>query len=61
MFCSSSLRRRSSRLRALNNVTTALTQHVGLPSAIGLDYHADPPPPLTHDEKHVLDEYSLEK
>ncbi|KAF2222341.1 hypothetical protein BDZ85DRAFT_319623 [Elsinoe ampelina] len=56
-----SLRRRSSRLRALNAVTAALTHHVGLPSALYTDFDASPPPPLTAEEAALLDNHDLEK
>ncbi|TKX22197.1 putative chromatin modification-related protein eaf1 [Elsinoe australis] len=56
-----SLRRRSSRLRALNAVTAALTHHVGLPCALYTDFDAIPPPPLTPQEATLLDNNDLNK
>ena len=58
---SASLRRRSSKLRALNAVTAAVTQHVGLPACLQPDFNHDPPPPLTTDETQLLDDNDLEK
>ncbi|KAF4547776.1 Myb-like DNA-binding domain-containing protein 3 [Elsinoe fawcettii] len=40
---------------------TALTQHVGLPSALYTDFDASPPPPLTAEEAVLLDSNDLDK
>jgi len=56
-----SARRRSTRLRALNNITAAITRHIGLPSTLQQDFNSDSGLPLTADEAHFLDQNDLEK
>ena len=56
-----SLRKRSSRLRALNAVTAALAQHIGLPLSLQTDFNANPSPPLDVEEAQLLDQNDLNK
>ncbi|KAL1304671.1 hypothetical protein AAFC00_003630 [Neodothiora populina] len=56
-----SLRKRSSKLRALNAITATITQHCGLSPSLNTDFDAIPAPPLTPSESRFLDENDLEK
>lgn len=55
------VRRRASRLRALNAVTAALTQHIGLPVALQTDFYSEPTPPLSSEESRFLDDNDIDR
>jgi len=61
VWCRESLRKRSSQLCALNAITAAITQNVGLSPSINTDFDAVTSPPLTPSESRLLEENDLEK